>query len=1091
MNIELLIKSTSLATNTLANLDRRDVAVWIFGSSIESEQYTVTADFLRLPWKLVVYDLQDNALIKSLEEPLSIEDPLLRKRGIIHIIDRDPSRIQLPPRCLPIYILRGRNAGSKGSSFEDRLRRLTMLDVLRRSEVRELLIVSLGTDPVPSDLTDLWSTGFRSQLTFVSESPSAEMMLEAWFNSTQNITSATFIQTSPWTLMEEVLALYWATYPSGRIIARVRDSRGQLHKIDVTTADEIERPILDLYWFIEERDLSQLSPDELSQSEFAGFFQNSQNSWRPYAAGLPWLRDEKCQNSLQSYLVRLDQSGADENCIAYISSESGAGGTTLARTLAYKFACQGYPALIAKPYPFVPEALPVVNFLTQAHKLFSGQISTERESVGASWNEESANEIIARERNFETPWIIVFDTLHWQYRETELLRFRNELSQSGRPVCILLVTGSALALTFLTSPVFKKIATLNHAVQLSDAISLGEHLNKFLRYYGNARTRTQWDRFYEVHNVRYMDGIAAFWVTLSFWIQGQYDLSESIQQWVYEAFTELSDDFVMQSAVLQIAAMSSERLPLPQGLLPKMPGKWPTWQLLEDRLSDLARIGLTRIHAQGEYHWALVHDILGRLLINALFYDYPTREKLGFSEATEPEHLRFLVLQEIARNPFLGEQGFRTVGEDFATGIFKIDPDHGKNSFAMIWREVLDALDGMPPLLRDTSRVFRHHTAISRRRIAKLDSRLYGMNDNDRKRLLKRAVDDINYALLEISDKTGSESDLNLLNSLAHAYFDLAEVEEKTGSSPDLVEELRQLGNDATRRAYRENPNSSFVVETYVRSLLESARTAKAKGMDYCVEALGILYSSLQTRTSGSRMSQLGRLADQALEILFQKSPSDAVIRQPQTPIDVLVQAWLILAEEKSPNIEWSPMDVPIEKQEEALEILSYPVGQKSLQVLHLRYDLICSCRPYQYKQQIEVLEPLRMSEHWMSAQLQLEYAILLFQVGRSNEGDKAFSSLRKLWQEGEQFVHVPIRLRWLQATDKRERQIVKAISVSDYGTRAFALVQELSSIRVPFRPEEHGFSDPRPGLTFSCYVSFGHNGPFLRPLSAASSRVE
>ena len=67
-----------------------------------------------------------------------------------------------------------------------------------------------------------------------------------------------------------------------------------------------------------------------------------------------------------------------------------------------------------------------------------------------------------------------------------------------------------------------------------------------------------------------------------------------------------------------------------------------------------------------------------------------------------------------------------------------------------MWRDVLEALETMPRSIRDTSRVFRHHMAISRRRIATLDERFYGVTTEDRLRLLKQAIDDIDYALTMI-----------------------------------------------------------------------------------------------------------------------------------------------------------------------------------------------------------------------------------------------------------------------------------------------------------------------------------------------------
>ncbi|MGH2398056.1 MAG: hypothetical protein ACRDFW_14005, partial [bacterium] len=106
-------------------------------------------------------------------------------------------------------------------------------------------------------------------------------------------------------------------------------------------------------------------------------------------------------------------------------------------------------------------------------------------------------------------------------------------------------------------------------------------------------------------------------------------------------------------------------------------------------------------------------------------------------------------------------------------------------------------------------------------------------------------------------------------------------------------------------------------------------------------------------------------------------------------------------------------------------------------------------------------------------------------------EGDKIFHSLRQLWRESEHFVYVPERLRWLRDADSEALKTVHAVTGSDYGHRALARVQEFGRRLVPFRPEEFGFRDLRPGLSFACHVSFGHNGPFLRPVTAHPTKVD
>lgn len=1078
--------------NLISSLGSRDIALWARSLPAEQVGQEELVRFLGLPWRMVVSEISDQGLIKALDATESVSAPMVRKRGFVQIVDSDPSRIELPERCLPIYLLNGRKSGSAESDFENRLRRMTMLEQLRRSGVREVLVMSGNDDPVPPDLRDLCSSGFRTFLTFISDNKNADKALDAWLGETHGVAAVNFLEVPSGQAVRDILTEYVARYPEDRHVIRVRDSHGTYHRVDVTEADEPERPVLEHYALVEERDIAPLVPEELSEDDFVAFFRNPEASWRPYAAGLPWVRDTQCRKKLNSCLRRLDATGSEESCIAYISSESGAGGTTLARMLAWECAREGYPVLIARPVPFVPDALPVANFLNRVRREIDGQTMRDRISGGEqddSTAHEGTGEIPSR--RYETPWVIVFDSLHWQYRDNELVRFLNDLERSGRPVCVLVVTGTVLGLSFFNASIFKEVATLNHALDQSDARQLGRHLNRFLRVHGREKQERQWDQFYEDHTVRYLEGTAAFWVTLSFWIQGQYDLSESIQQWMYRAFKENATERVVQNAILEIAALSSERLPLPESLLPAATGKWPVSYLLEDARTSLAALGLTRISTNGEKHWALVHDILGRFLINALFYDYQMRAALGFAEAQDAEHLRFLLLRQISQKSMVGERAHRALGEDFATSIFKIDPDHGRASFASFWREVLQALDAMPRSLRDTSRVFRHHTAISRRRIAKLDANFYGVSAQDKILLLERAIEDINYAMSFIEYAPGSEANVNLYNSLANAYLDLARIELERGTEQARIVELRRLANDATRKAYGESPTNSFVIETYIKNLLENTQESPEMTIENCVEALGIIFSALSSNESAYRRSQLGALGDQALDLLLRQVPAESSETEPGDATGVLVQAWRILAEGMTQWPEMALMEVPDANRERALSVLAHPAGRGNMQVIRLTLDLKCASRPYAFKEQLELVEQLLATDYRITPQLRLEYGILLFQNNRAAEGDRVFRSLRQLWRESEHFIQVPDRLRWLRAADGRSLQAVHAITGSDYGNRAMARIQEFGNALVPFRPEEHGIRDMKPGFRFVCHVSFGHNGPFLRPVTAHPNKGE
>ena len=836
-----LIQTDGLSDNLLADLDRREVALWLRSLPENPLDQKELLGFLGLPWRMVMSEVSEPGLAQALDGRADANDPMARKRGFIQVIDSDPLRFELPQRCLPIYLLNGR-VGRARDDFQSRYQRMAMLEELRRSGVRQILVVSGDDDPIPTELKDLWSSGFRSYLTFVTDSHDAAIGIETWINEIDGLNAVALARMRVEQVTADILRRFAAIYPEERVVIRVRDRSGYFSTLDVTELEEPERPVLDHYDIIQERDLSLLMPDQLSEEEFASFFENPEASWRPYAVGLPWERSEDSKRKFETLLKKLDAAGPEENCIAYVMSEPGAGGTTFSRALAWEFAQQGYPVLVAKNLPFVPDALSLGNLLNRVrleYESSSQELAGPDGKSGETGGNEGRSSQMAR---YEVPWIIVFDRIHWEYRDNELRRFRNEMEKQGRPVCLLVVSGPIREIAYFNTSFFCQIGELNHALDHEEARALGQHLNQFLRVYGKVREEWQWDQFYQEHSILYLEGISAFWVTLSFWIQGQYDLSESVQEWMYRCFKERVDNESMQVAILQIAALSSERLPMPDGLLPVSSGEWPVSHLLEDSRANLGPIGLVRVSAAGERYWALAHDILGRFLITALFYDFQAREKMWFGDAKDPEHLRFLLLRCISNKRELGEIVFRDIGDDFASGIFKIDPDHGHATFAPFWREVLDALDAMPRPLQDASRVFRHHSAVSRRRVAKFGEIFYGVTSDDKLKLLTKAIEDIKYALESIDYSPGSEPNLNLYNSLALAYHDLAEAEEARGASTEAVNQLRELANDATRRAYEENPTNSFVIETYIRNLLSIARSNPDSTIASCVEAMGILF---------------------------------------------------------------------------------------------------------------------------------------------------------------------------------------------------------------------------------------------------------
>ena len=93
-----------------------------------------------------------------------------------------------------------------------------------------------------------------------------------------------------------------------------------------------------------------------------------------------------------------------------------------------------------------------------------------------------------------------------------------------------------------------QLAHLSHEVPVEEAVALGQHLNKFLAPHGPTRTESEWRGFYEASAVQADRGIATFWIALSFWLQRQFDMKETIQAWIYRQFKEKVKDPEVRSA---------------------------------------------------------------------------------------------------------------------------------------------------------------------------------------------------------------------------------------------------------------------------------------------------------------------------------------------------------------------------------------------------------------------------------------------------------------------------------------------------------------------------------------------------------------
>lgn len=1070
------LKYEKLPDDALFDLFNHDAALWLCETATTGEEsISLQARLIVLPWKVVLCESTSTALINKVNEYGSIHDNLTRHRGFTHIIASDPSDKQLPPRSLPIFFLNGRDNPSDRSESPHltgigaNRRRLNMLKRLEIAFPKRVIIVGSNVDEVVEQWVELLDNEFRALLTFVVPPSIVPDSISDRFNKVADISSISIVSSTLEEFCADVVQRCTDLIPDERIIIRVRTSSGEINEFDITDAELIEQPLLDKYMIINSKDIRLINESDLTKEDFNNFFDKSKHSWRPFAAGLPWLPDKSIIKMVKAEIQKVHQEGCIENRVLYIAAESGAGGTTLARAIAFEVAMAGFPVLLAKPNIYEPDVTEVASFLYRS-------LSIIRKNLA----EKCVNEVGSVDE--ETPWLLVFDRDQWDGQEDMIGKFLAELTRSGRSVVILKVFGPSIGTEVDNLPRVKELCSLNHELQKDKVISLGAHLNRFLKYTGKIKSEDEWIRFWQEHKPDIDTSIAAFWVVLEFWLRELIDLGESIQSWILRQFKQSNVSNEIRLIILEIAALTIERRPIPEQLLPlSVAMRLPLSVVLDNVRSEVPGLAIIRQDSPLGRFWAIAHDVLGRYLINAVYFDRPLMEELGLSNIKSPLELRLHFISQLTKRESLGERRFTSYAVQFAVKTLKLDFPEGNAELFQNWREVIDILDNFPVSVRNINRAFNHHVAISRRRVAtKIDE--FGASLEERQYQLEKAISQIEFALMELPQVSEDETNLNLYNSLALAYQDLATLELQQNGLTDLVRELRNKANEATLNAIRENPNSSYVLETAAKNKIQKGMLDQNDAINCAAEALGYIFQASAMESSAARQYQLDKLATEALQML---RSSDATLeishmKGQNNPIGYLADAWIELTRNQGEITTAFPLQFSETSMRSAIAILRE--APKNWLLIRMEYDLLATLDPTNFEEQLRLLEELESFQTYTSSlQLRLERNILLHLVGRHPDANTAFMRLRADIKEQNAIVSVPERLRWLLSSDRKTYLLCKARVTDDLGYRPMAQVHELSNAKVPFVAQDFGSKRKLPGEQFSCHITFGANGPFIK----------
>jgi len=1069
-----ILSETQIPQDIIGEILSRDAVLWLTdGVDLPTAAYENVGLLSIIKWRALFIESTDAQLEKYIKdaEEHSQHNAYL---GMGHLIFSDPSSITLQRNSKPIFFVNGLEgkSGPEGTALSatGKLRRkLNSIAQLPLLSPRRVLILGENPEEAVELLADLWSTDFRSLITIVSTNFEKKERIKELLEKNTGLQSISWIELGLSDFTKKLTAQIDSLADEKSLQVKIKLPRDTFKDLDLLLVDQAEQSIFDSCDVITKKDLLPVSPSDLSLEEFRAFFSSTDAKWRSYSAGVPWMPDAKAEKQMLSLLSSQLHDGQAYVQIFSIISESGAGGTTLAKTLSYAAAKAGFPTLIIKQLSDVPTALEITNFFYRA-------ITKIEASEGGLIVEEPV-------------WVLVLDVQH-ATSNSDFDKFCNDLIRSGRKIAIIKVSASTSPLE--TTSNIKTTELIEKRLDLDDydASHLGRHLNSFLRNYNKEKTDEEWKRFWNNHKPDIDTGYASFWIALEFWLGGHLELGESINSWILKQFKALDTTTEVKIAILEIAAFSVERKALPERVLGELKSPSLPWSYVLDECRRQAPgLGLIASrHGPSGDVWAVGHDLLARYLINAVWNDRIYSESLGLTQNKDPVELRLNLISSVVTSSNISNPDLIDFVISLAKKTLKLEERTGNPEFFPHWRKVISMLESIPDGIRKTSRAYNHHVSISRRRVTKED--FFSLSVNEKRELLLKTAKDVQFSLDMIDPRPEDESNLNLLNTLALTYQDLAQIEKLDGHDEKLVMFYLDKSDDITERALKEAPNNRYVLETAAKNMLRNLYESSdsSKKIESAARALTYVFQATQLESAVMRRASLGNLAGEALKILKEPGAEYEVDRLCQRNITYgfLAKAWRLLPIDDLRDAPLALESISAETAEVAIAALKESPTRDWL-IIRLQYDLEIISSPKSFQSQLLLLDELAgVSGYQLTLQQRLDRAVLLFMEGVPLAAENEFRYLRPKAKESQNPPYVPNRLRWLLNADKTKRAVCTARVIDgSSSTRISARVSELSGANVQFNPREFNKERMGTGEQFKCHVTFSAMGPFLKPVDS------
>jgi len=1034
---------------TIAIAQRRGV-LWL-GSSINSrtidDLYSLIPILVR-PWHSVYADTElPPDLLERAQESRSI-DPLT-----FRLINGDPDdRGKLASNRIPVYQI------PDCDPTDDPMRFAARLKMFQRLPLQASVFV-LSQDPAsdtPTVLQALRTAGEVQELVLISlKSPDAELPAERlvhWVAGASEFTE----------LLSEI------TPPSDRLsrvaTVAIRTDRG-VRAVDLSKAIDASYPITDRFELVPAS--AVLGSVEPSPEHVMQLLASPTSSWDPYASGVVFNRTYHYEKDALKLCQEVSSSGPEAASTYWINAQQASGTTTMLRDLLLRIARTGLPVLVGRPESTSFDFQQLSSFLRSA--------TNAAEDAGAPL----AN----------TPWVVAFDAEHTLLCDDFVCGLANGLRKLNRHALVIAVRPSlarrdAAVIRAVGRERTAREPMLNLLSQ-QEAEAFGSHLNNYLPTH-QQRRNDEWREFAIESERLTGDGKQSlFWLALRFWLMRLPGADQPLRQWLSSQITaSLRGHEDRLVGVLIVAVLSRHRLACPARLLNEHERK-----ALRPLLDDLSHpLGLRELWGERRGSFAIAHPLLAEEMLRICASDSDCLRDAGISRCAGLLDFELQLFARILSRDEVGLPEVVPVVEELVVSGLRVDSREAPQNYSAR-EQIVAVLESVPDAVFDTSPIFLHHLAKARRHLAADPPPSdFWHQPKVRREQLELAEGHLLDALSSdhVQDEERQEKPLNLHVSLALTYSVRADLE-KAVDDGDAADKFASRAQAEYQHAQSLDPDNTYVLENYARLKLRAARETSDEDerLRLLVEAISLLEWELAVDEIKRREHAVMESLASAYSMLEDKIGLAKLDELANSGSEAAAVGLARIVVRREPDDGGSTSQ---EQLREAIGRLQrIPAAHVTWRSRQCLYELVSEAFPYGFAQRLEPLDELNaMADFPWPLQRRLEYAILLYQLGRREDGRRVFKELRDSLATRSGALRIPPELKYLadpkSGFKSPMRTALRVTNATSVGRNYYGVPEGWGAVDIPFRPYLFGRREIRRNDDLDCLIQFTTFGPQAVP---------